>query len=365
MRSPLIFGATIAGALIGCYFLAWPVPIDPVSWDAPEDLGLVDDFAPNDALAGARTINLGNVNGHEDVAIGSDGALYATTHDGFVIRIDPGAGSVTRFADVSGRPLGIEPNNDGSLVVANAYLGIQKVLPDGNVELLLDSVDGRPLVYADDLAVASNGLIYFTEASTKFGARAWGGTYEASLLDIMEHGGHGQVIEFDPEIGTAHVIVDDLNFANGVALSADESALLVVETGSYRVLRHWLRGPNAGDTEILVDNLPGFPDNINRGRDGRYWVGLVVPRNALLDALSDKPWLRKAVQRLPVFLRPSAEDWSHVVAIDEDGGVLASLQDLSAKYPTTTGVCETGAYLYVTRLFGNQLPYVENPFGGE
>ena len=365
MRSTLAFAASVAGVLVVGYFLAWPVPIEPVSWEAPEDRGLIDEFAPNETLAGARTVDLGNVNGHEDIAIGADGALYATTHDGFIIRIDPGAGSVTRFADVSGRPLGIEADHDGSLLVANAYLGIQKVLPDGTVELLLDNVNGRSLMYADDVAVASNGLVYFSEASTKFGAHAWGGTYEGSLLDIMEHGGHGQIIEFDPASGATRVIIDDLDFANGVALTEDESALFVVETGSYRVLRHWLRGPDAGETEILIDNLPGFPDNINRGRDGRYWIGLVAPRNALLDALSGKPSLRKVVQRLPTFLRPSAEDWSHVVVMDVDGRILASLQDPSAQYPMTTGVCETGAYLYITRLFGSQLPYIENPFGSE
>jgi sugar lactone lactonase YvrE len=365
LRSPLTFLALFAGVLVVVYFLAWPVPIDPVSWDAPENPGLVDAFAPNEILAGAQTIDLGHVNGHEDVAIGEDGALYATTHDGFILRIDPGVGSVTRFAEVSGRPLGIEAASDGSLLIANAYLGIQRVLADGSVELLVDNVDGRPLVYADDLAVASSGLIYFSEASTKFGARAWGGTYEASLLDIMEHGGHGQIIEFNPATGVARVIMDELNFANGVAITGDESALLVVETGSYRVLRYWLQGPEAGSTEILIDNLPGFPDNINRGRDGRYWMGLVAPRNALLDALSDKPGLRKAVQRLPGFLRPSAEDWSHVVAIDANGSILASLQDPRGQYPTTTGICETDAYLFVTRLFGSRLPYIENPFGGE
>ena len=214
----------------------------------------------------------------------------------------------------------------------------------------------------------SRALTWFgarPEASTKFGARAWGGTYEASLLDITEHGGHGQVIEFNPATGVARVIMDDLDFANGIALTGDESALLVVETGSYRVLRYWLRGPRAGDTEILIDNLPGFPDNINRGLQGRYWIGLIAPRNALLDALSDKPRLRKAVQRLPAFLRPSAENWSHVVAIDVDGSVLASLQDPAARFPKTTGVCETDNYLFVTRLFGSRLPYIENPFSGE
>jgi sugar lactone lactonase YvrE len=302
------------------------------------------------------------VDGHEDIAIGADGALYTTTHDGLILRIDPETQSVTRFAEVSGRPLGIEANADGSLLIANAYRGIQHVSVDGHVRQLLDTVDGRPLLYADDLSVTSDGMIYFSDASSRFGAEEWGGTYEASLLDILEHGGHGRIIAFDPVTGETEVILDNLDFANGVALTEDESALLIVETGSYRILRYWLEGPDAGNTEILIENLPGFPDNINRGLDGRYWVGLVAPRNALLDALSDKPALRRIVQRLPAFLRPAAEDSAHVIAIDEAGRVLTSLQDPAAPYPKTTGACETADYLYVSRLFGNELPYIENPF---
>lgn len=362
LRSFRALSTFLAGILVLGYFLAWPVPIEPASWQSPDDVGLVGVFAPNDALARARTIDLGNFNGHEDVAFGADAALFATTHDGFILRIEPQTGAVTRFADVSGRPLGIEASADGSLLVANAYLGIQQVLPDGSVRQLLASVDGRPLVYANDLAVSSGGTIYFSEASTKFGARDSGGTYEGSLLDIMEHGGHGRLIAFDPASGETRVLLHGLEFANGVALTENETALLVVETGGYRVLRHWLEGRDAGETEVLIDNLPGFPDNINRGAGGRFWLGLVAPRNALLDALSDKPALRKVVQRLPRLLRPSAEDSTHVIAIDADGRVLASLQDPSAEFPMATGACETDERLYITRLFGSELPYIDNPF---
>ena len=266
-----------------------------------------------------------------------------------------GRGDVTPFADMGGRPLGIEAQADGSLVVANAYAGLQRIAPDGSVTTLVDTVDGKPLVYANDLAIAANGTIYFSVASTKFGAEEYAGTYEGSLLDILEHGGHGQVIEFQPDSGAARVIVDNLNFANGVAISADQQFLLIAETGSYRILKHWLEGPQAGTTQVLLNNLPGFPDNINNGLDGRFWIGLVAPRNELLDKLSDKPLLRKMVQRLPTALRPQAVPSSHVFAIDGDGIVLMNLQDPRARFPALTGVLETRTALYLTSLFGNEL----------
>jgi sugar lactone lactonase YvrE len=354
------FLATIglAVAAIALYLLLWPVPVDPVAWQAPVDRGMVDPFGPDDRLKYSRAIDLGEHDGPEDVTAGWDGRIYATTKSGKVLQID-GYGNVREFADVGGRALGIELDSDGSFVVANAYLGLQRVSRDGQVAILLDEVDGRPLLYANDLAIAANGIIYFSEASTKFGALAAGGTYEGSLLDIMEHGGHGEVIAFDPATGRVEVILDGLQYANGIAISTDQSFLLIAETGSYRILKHWLTGPDAGTTETLVDNLPGFPDNINNGLNDRFWVGLVAPRVAVLDMLSDKPFLRKVVQRLPAGVRPKAAPYSHVIGINGDGEVLMNLRDPEARFPSMTGVYETRSSLYLTRLFGNELPVLD------
>ena len=346
-------------ALTGLYLTTWPVPVDPVAWNAPPDRGLTGAFAANDALAGAATIDLDDYEGPEDVTVGPDGALYATASSGAILRIEQDTGEVSAFARAGGRPLGIESAPDGSLLVANAYSGIQRISPAGEVTDLLQAVNGERIAYADDLAVSADGIVYFSDASTKFGARAWNGTFAASLLDILEHGGHGRVIAFDPGSGNAHVIMEGLNFANGIAISDDDRFLLIAETGSYRILRHWLQGPDAGKTDVVLDNLPGFPDNINGGSDGRFWIGLIAPRDAKLDGLSDKPFLRKMVQRLPAFLRPAAVPSSHVIAINGDGDVLANLQDTAARYPSMTGVCETGQRLYLTRLFGHELPYVD------
>jgi len=353
MTKAFATAASILAALL-LYLLLWPVPINPVAWEAPRDLGLVDPFESNSRLKPAKAIALGNHSGPEDVTAGHDGRLYVTSKDGFLLQID-GHGNVTEFAQAGGRPLGVETDRDGSFITANAYLGIQRILPDGSVENLLSEVNGRPLVYADDLAIANDGTVYFSEASTRFGASKYKGTYEGSLLDIMEHGASGQVIAFSPTTVEAKVIIDDLNFANGIAISTDQTFLLVAETGSYQILRHWLKGPRSGETEVLIDNLPGFPDNINNGLNGRFWIGLVAPRNDLLDKLSDKPFIRKIVQRLPAFVRPKAVPSSHVIAINGDGEVLMNLQDPETRFPALTGVFETRDALYLTSLFGNEL----------
>jgi len=343
-----------AAAIAVLYLLAWPVPIDPQAWQPPADLGLVGPFAPNDRLASTERIDLGEFEGPEDAAAAADGALFVTTRSGAVLRIDPHDDSVSRFTAVPGRALGIEAGPGGTLFVANAFTGVQSVAADGSVTTL--PMDTGP-VTANDLAVADDGTIYFSESSSKFTAVDSGDTYEASLLDLMEHGGHGRVYALSD--GHARVLLDGLNYANGVALSSDERYLLVAETGNYRILRHWLAGPDAGTTEVIVDNLPGFPDNINTGQDGRFWVGLVAPRAPSLDGLAGHPFLRKVVQRLPAAVRPKARPSSHVIAINGDGDVLLSLQDTAARFPSMTGVCETASRVYFTRLFGHELPYLD------
>ena len=346
-------------ALLFLYLLFWPVPIDPVNWDAPVDAGLVDPFASNDRLRGAKVFDLGNHTGPEDVAGGPDGLIYAATADGVIIRLRADGSRVEVFAETGGRPLGIEFDADGNLFVANATLGVQKITPDGSVHVLVDTYDGQPIEYANDLAVAANGKIYFSDASSKFSAVKSGGSYEASLLDILEHGGHGRIFEFDPATGKTIVIADGLNFANGVAISDDQQYLLFNETGHYRVWRYWLEGPRRGQREVVIGNLPGFPDNINNGLNGRFWIGLVAPRNDLLDELSNKPWLRKVTQRLPAFLRPKAEPSSHIIAITGDGQVLMNLQDSAATVPALTGAFETRDAIWLSSLFGNRLARID------
>jgi len=349
--------AALVLALSLAYLLAWPVPIEPVSWNAPTDRGLVDPFEANDWLQAAVAIGLDGFKGPEDATIGVDGGIYVTTHGGHVVRILNQ--EVSQFAFPGGRPLGIETSRDGSLVIANAHVGLQRVNREGIVSTLLSEVDGRRLAYANNLAIGPDGTIYFSESSSKFAAMSSGGTYAASLLDIMEHGGHGRVFAFEPSTGRIETLLENLNFANGVAVSADGSFLLISETGTYRVLKHFLAGDRKGSTEVLLDNLPGFPDNLKSGTNDRFWLGLAAPRNRLLDQISDQPFVRKIVQRLPAFVRPKAVASSHVIAFNGDGQILMNLQDSAAQFPTITGALETKRALYLTTLFGNQLPRID------
>ncbi|MDH5674572.1 MAG: SMP-30/gluconolactonase/LRE family protein [Myxococcales bacterium] len=331
------------------YFFSWPVPVEPVAWQPPANPGYSGPHARNSRLGPLEELSIGDAHGPEDLAIDGQGRIYAATHDGRIVRLGAGGEGIETVADTGGRPLGIEIDRHGNVIVADALRGLLSVAVDGSVSVLADEAEGVPIRYADDLDIGPDGRIYLSDASTKFGAAAFGGTYEASLLDINEHGGHGRLIEYDPATRRTRVLLDGLNFANGVAVSHSGGAVLVCETGNYRVLRYWLKGRRAGQHEVFIDELPGFPDNISRGLDARYWLALVSPRNAMLDALSGSPFARKVIQRLPAFVRPEAQAYGHVLGLDGAGAVLYDLQRPDAN-DLYTSVSETGAHLYLGSL---------------
>ena len=137
--------------------------------------------------------------------------------------------------------------------------------------------------------------------------------------------------------------------------------MLLNETGHYRILRVAIAGSTRGKAEVVIDNLPGFPDNINRGSNGLYWFGLVSPRSKALDLLSDWAFMRKIVQRLPAFMRPNAQELGHVVAINETGEVIYNLQDPLGMYSHVTGALEVGDSLYMSSLHETALARTVNP----
>jgi sugar lactone lactonase YvrE len=349
------------------YLFFWPVPIEPVAWDAPKNEGYVNDFAPNERLISLKMIDIGEHTGPEDAVLGEDGLVYAATHDGAILKIDVGSGDVVEFAQTDGRPLGVEFGSDGRLYIADAYRGLMAVENDGKVVLLSDrTADGSAIVYADDLDITRSGVVYFSDASTKFGAKAIGGTYEASLLDLMEHGPNGRILKYDPATGQTEIVVDGLSFANGVALAEDESYLLISETGTYSVLKLWLTGDRVGEIEPLITNLPGFPDNLNRAKDGSFWLGLVSPRSDPVDRLSNRPFVREIIQRLPASIRPQAQRYGFVLRLDGNGKILETLQSPQGHYALTTGAVDgPNGELVVTSLTEPRLGYLETGWDGK
>ena len=346
------FGLPLAGLM--AYLAFAPVPINPVVWNAPKNAGFVGDFAPNTNLADLERLSVGGNIGPEDAAV-LGGMIYATSQTGGITRINPETKALETIANTGGVPLGIEAH-DGVIYIADAHKGLLSLREDGTLKTLSDEVDGTPIEYADDLDIAENGVIYFSDASTKFGAAENGTTMAASLLEIMESKGTGRVLAYDPRTLQTRTIARGLVFPNGVAMHPDGS-VLVNETGRYRVLKI---DPQTGRITEWVTNLPGFPDNINPGPalpngEPTYFLGLISPRSDWLDANAPKPKARKLAMRLPPALRPKAEHYGHIVQLNSKGKVLRTFQDPAGGYHDATGAIVHDVYMYVTSLHETDL----------
>ena len=342
------------------HFLFAPVPIAPKAFVAPGNPGYTGVFAENTRLDPVRKLNLPSASGPEDGAVDASGRLYVSLRDGTIARQAVVGGALLPWVNTAGVPLGLDFDRSGTLWVADAYRGLLSIDRAGAVTVRCATVADTPIAYADDVVATDDGLIYFTDASTKFGAEENGGTFPASVLDMFEHGNYGRLIRFDSGSGQATVLRDGLAFANGVALSADQRTLYVVETGNNRILTLARKGEDAGTWGLLIDGLPGFPDNIETGREGRLWVGLVAPRNGLLDFSADKPFLRTLAYRLPQAIRPKAAAYGHLLALGPSGEVLEDLQTPAA-YTHITGAVETPAALYITSLTESALGRLDSP----
>jgi sugar lactone lactonase YvrE len=150
--------------------------------------------------------------------------------------------------------------------------------------------------------------------------------------------------------------LQNLYFANGVALSSKEDFVLVNETYRYRIVRYWLKGPRAGEHEVFIDNLPGFPDNISSTRRGTFWLALFTVRNPTVDALHPYPFLKAQLAKLPKSLWPKPKPYGLVLALDEEGRITRSLHDPTGQLlREITSAREYRGHLYLGSLHNDRI----------
>ncbi len=344
----VIIGSVCIIAILISIFLIKPAPIDPAAYTPPEAQALTGELAPNTLLQKAEQLALGKINGPEEVAVDGQGRVYGGTADGKILRITSD-GRLSTFAETNGRPLGLQFDHSGNLIVCDAYKGLLSIDPDGKIETLATEAKGLAFKFTDALDIAGNGIIYFTDASARFEQKEY-------LFDLLEAKPHGRFMRYDPVTGQVKVLLKDLYFANGVALSQQEDFVLINETYRYRIVRYWLKGPKAGAHEIFIDNLPGFPDNISSNRNGTFWLALFTVRNPAMDFIHPSPFIKRQFSKLPKALWPKPKPYGLVLALDEQGRVIRSLHDPSGEHlKEITSAREHDGYLYLGSLHNDRI----------
>lgn len=317
-------------------------------------------YALNDRLRPVEAIGLDQIDGPEDVILDRDDNIYVGNRTGDIVRfLAPDYARHEVFAHVGGRPLGMAFAPDGALLVCIGGMGLYRVGMDRTIEKLTDEtnrswfsvIDDSRLRLADDLDVAPDGRVFFSEATIRYDMHEW-------PVDCLESRGNGRIICHDPRTKSTRTVLKNLVFPNGICMTHDGQSFLFAETWACRVSRYWFDGPHKGRVEVVIPDLPGYPDNINRASDGTYWLALVGMRTPAFDLALRMPGFRRRMAQ-----RVAPDEWMFpnintgcVLRFDESGTVLETLWDRRGdSHPMITSMREHKGHLYIGGISNNRV----------
>ena len=357
--SPIVLGS-LALTLVGGLVAAWHRGdrTSPIAWQPSDAQPLAADVR----LVQAERLAEGLVLGPEDVAVDPAGRLVVGERSGRIQRLSvgPGEPSAETLVDTGGRPLGLAWAADGGLLICDADRGLLRWSEDLGLRTLSTAADGLPFGFTNDVDVAPDGVVYFTDASWRYGIDDY-------VVDLLDGHPRGRLLRYDPVTRETTTLLSELAFANGVAVDPSGDFLLVAETWRYRVLRHWLRGPRAGQTEPFIEGLGGFPDGVSavpadEAGEVRFWVALFAPRRLMSDFAASRPNLRRVLLGLPRESWPRPKRAGLVVGLDAQGAVVQTLADPSGERVWgVTSVEQRGGLLYLGNLRDPHLARVSAP----
>jgi ribose transport system permease protein len=333
----------------------FPLPPPPAT-----EAGSASPYALNDRLRDVELIGLGKIDGPEDILLDNNDDIYAGNRIGDIIRFKaPDYKEPEVFAHCGGRPLGLAWDKEGNILVCIGGMGLYSIGKDRSITKLTDETNRTPwsiiddsrLSLADDLDVAPDGRVFFSEATKRYEMHEW-------PVDSLESRGNGRILCYDPSTKKTRTLIRNLVFSNGVCVAHDNNSFFFAETWGCRVSRYWLNGPKAGKVERILPNIPGYPDNINRSSDGNYWLALVGMRTPTYDLAMTMPGFRKRMSR-----RVASDEWLFpnintgcVIKFNDHGEVLESFWDRrGVNHPMITSMREHRGYLYLGGINNNRI----------
>ncbi|KAG2694998.1 hypothetical protein I3760_08G170700 [Carya illinoinensis] len=300
-------------------------------------------------LRGAELVGVGNLEGPEDVAYDrSSGVIYTGCADGWISRVNVNDSEVQKWINIGGRPLGIAVDElKQEVVVADPKRGLLKVTAEGTVEVLTDEAEGQKFRTTDAVDVAQNGMVYFSDASYKYSS-------DELDWDILEGKPHGRLLSYDPATKATQVLLPNLYFANGVAVSPDQNYVIFCETTARRCRKYHISGNEKGKVDKFIENLPGMPDNIRYDGEGHYWIALAREHTLSWHLTFKYPLIRKfASIALKYTGRLYLGRSGGVLVVDLAGKPMAHYYD--PELPLLTSAMKIGDHLYCGSLVA---PYI-------
>lgn len=324
--------------------------LKPLAWTPPVKPELSGSTAVNELLSTVEWVDLQGWYGPEDIAVDKQGNLFCGVHitrtdftDGRILKIDTN-GVISTFCNTGSWVTGLGFDKDENLIACDQKRGLISVNKKGEITVLAHKDEhGKPFLLPNDVDIAADGMIYFSNTSSKVSFSRKNA--RKILFEVEPDGGLYSYNPYNKEVKT---LIDSSFFGNGVAVSLHDDFVLMVELTKYRVVKYWLKGDKKGQTEIFLENLPGFPNGISRRNDGSFWLGFTTRRDDLLDKIQQKPVLKKIIYGFPFWLQPKQESFGMIMHVSESGDILKTYYDTTGKLvPEASSIEERDGYIYL------------------
>ena len=321
-------------------------------------------LSPNDRLDACTPLG-DPLPGLDDVVAARDGSVYVSAGKKVLKLGGSRLADRSLVAEFEGEAGGLAIHPDGRLLVCVAGRGLAALNPANPNPRWLESADGRGFAGLTSVTSAPDGRIFVVEGSTGRRPDQW-------RHDLIEKRSNGRLVACSSALDGAEVLLSDLPYPYGVAVSADGKELWLTEAWAHRLTRFALTGDGIGPREVVAPNLPGYPARLHLDAHGGFFLGLFARRTHLIEfVLKEDDFRKEMVETVapdywiaPAFAggsdclepmqigavkalgiqKPWAPPRSYglLVHLDGDGNVTDSLHSRAGgRFHGVTGACDT------------------------
>ncbi len=245
-------------------------------------------MSPNDALDHCRPVGE-PLPGADDVVEAPDGALYVSAGPRVLRLSGPGYAARAVVAELPAAAGGLAVHPDGRLLVCVAGHGLAAIDAQGR-QRWLNQVEDQPLGCLTSVAAAPDGTIFASEGSRHNLPDDW-------CRDLLQKNRSGRVIACTPGLDAAQVLLRELPYPYGLAVSPDGRFLWLSECWSHRICRAPIEGSGLGPVAPVIRNLPGYPARLGPAAGGGFWLAIVALRTHLIEFVLREDDFRNEMMR--------------------------------------------------------------------
>lgn len=242
-------------------------------------------LSPNDRLDACTPIG-DPLPGVDDVIAAKDGSVYVSAGKKVLKLSGNGLSERSFVAEFEGDAGSLAIHPDGRLLVCVAGRGLAALDPANPQPRWREATDGRGFAGLTAVTSAPDGRIFMVEGSIGRLPNQW-------RHDLMEKRSNGRLVVCSTALDNAQVLLNDLPYPCGLAVSANGKELWLAEAWAHRLSRFALTADGIGPREVIAGNLPGYPARLHLDVNGGFFLGMFARRTHLIEFVLKEDDFRK------------------------------------------------------------------------